>query len=302
MKLKPLSFIIPALIASPMALAEPVLYGKANVSAQFADEGDDAKLELKSNASRLGVKGSEKIEGSSVEVIYQMEFEVQVDDGEDTFSQRNIFIGLKGDFGTVKAGKFDSPLKVAQNKIDLFNDLEGDIKNMITINDNRPSNIVSYTTPEANGFSASAAIIASEDEEVDNGLSLSLQYTLDALYLAAAFDSGVEGEDEEAMRFVAQYELGDLTLGGLVESHDDNGESTDGWLLSAQYDIDNWALKAQFGQSDIKEEDADTISLGADYKVSKAFKYFFYYTKNQFVEEGADLDGDYLGAGAELKF
>jgi predicted porin len=302
MKLKPLSLILPALIASPLALSEPLLYGKANVSAQLADEGDGSKLELKSNASRLGVKGSEKLEETGLEVIYQMEFEVQVDDGDETFKQRNIFIGLKGGFGTVKAGKFDSPLKVAQNKVDLFNDLEGDIKNMITVNDNRPSNIVSYTTPKANGFSASAAIIASEDEDVDNGASVAVQYTLNDLYLAAAFDSGVEGEEEEALRFVAQYSVGDFTLGGLIESHDDNGESTDGWMLSAKYKIDDWALKAQFGQSDIKEEDADTLSLGADYKLSKTFKTFFYYTKNQFVEEGADVDGDYLGAGVELKF
>ena len=54
--------------------------------------------------------------------------------------------GIKGSFGTVWAGKHDTPTKLAQGKIDLFNDLEGDIKNTFE-GENRVSNIVAYSSP-----------------------------------------------------------------------------------------------------------------------------------------------------------
>ena len=37
---------------------------------------------------------------------------------------------MKGSFGTLKLGTHDTPLKLAQLKADLFNDLKGDIKNI----------------------------------------------------------------------------------------------------------------------------------------------------------------------------
>lgn len=302
MKIKLLPLAVAALIATP-AFAEPTLYGKANVSYQLADDGSDSVTELVSNASRIGVKGSEKLEGGSLEVIYQAEFQVDFADGSEgdsPFSQRNIYIGLKGDFGTVKAGKFDSPLKVSQNKIDLFNDLAGDIKHMVTVNDNRPSNVVQYTTPTASGFSGSLAVINSEDEAVDDGFSGLVSYTLDDLYVSVARDEGVEEQDSNATRVVGQYSMGDIQLGALYEAYEAaDADSENGWLVSAKYKLDAWALKLQAGQSDIKEAGGQTVSLGADRKLSKAAKLFFYYTAQ---ESDVGTDDNYLGAGVELKF
>ncbi|MBU2984934.1 porin [Saccharophagus degradans] len=302
MKIKLLPLAVAALIATP-AFAEPTLYGKANVAYQFADDGSDSVTELVSNASRIGVKGSEKLEGSNLEVIYQAEFQVDFadgDEGDSPFSQRNIFVGLKGDFGTVKAGKFDTPLKVSQNKIDLFNDLAGDIKHMVTVNDNRPGNVVQYSTPTASGFSGSFAIINSEDADVDNGLSGSVSYTQDALYVSLARDENVEAEDTNATRLVGQYSMGDIQLGALYEAYEAAGaDSENGWLVSAKYKLDAWALKLQAGQSDINEAGGQTVSVGADRKLSKAAKLFFYYTAQ---ESDAGTDDNFLGAGVEVKF
>jgi hypothetical protein len=43
----------------------------------------------------------------------------------------------------------------------LFNDLEGDLKNTFE-GENRLSNIIAYTTPPNNGFSATIAMIPAE--------------------------------------------------------------------------------------------------------------------------------------------
>ncbi|MFT5483563.1 MAG: putative porin, partial [Halieaceae bacterium] len=99
------------------------LYGKVNVSVV---NGED-QWELNSNASRMGVKGKTEI-SDGLYAIYKAEFEMCVDDGDckgQTLTQRNIIGGIQGKYGTLWAGKHDTPTKIAQNKIDLFNDLNG---------------------------------------------------------------------------------------------------------------------------------------------------------------------------------
>ncbi|WP_444935983.1 porin [Microbulbifer sp. JMSA004] len=283
-------------------------YGKANVTFQAADEGDDSVTDVQSNASRLGVKGEIALT-EGVKGIYRMEYEVDMDgDADDTFSQRNIYAGLEGGFGQLIAGKFDTPLKVAQKKVDLFNDLEGDIKSLITNSDNREEDALQYTTPSFGGFKASAAFISNKEEVIDdvtgeernNGVSMSVAYDNNGVYLAYAMDQDVEDQDVDVHRFVAQYNIGPVQVGALFEEQDtDDGETVDGWMSSVAYKLDQWTLKAQYGQSDIKEEGGETFSLGADYKFNSAAKIFGFYT-----DETADDDYDrsYAGIGVEYKF
>lgn len=293
-----------AAVASLPAFAEPTLYGKANVSLENASQGDDSALVLQSNASRIGIKGSEKLDDTGLVAFYKFEYETFIDDGDKsgkTFSQRNIYVGLKGNFGGVQAGMFDTPFKLAQKKVDLFNDLRGDIKNIITNSDNRSANSVSYFTPSTlGGFKANMAYIASEDPEGSDAVSLSVAYETNGFYIAAAMDSGVESESTDATRLVGQYNLNSLQLGLLYETEEnDNADSTSGWVASVKYGIDKVSLKAQYGSSDIQEEGGESLSLGIDYKMSKTFKTFAFFTNEK---SDAGTENDYLGVGAELKF
>lgn len=291
---------VAAFLFSSWAFAELDFYGKANVSFQNSDDGSGSTTEVRSNASRVGVKGSEDID-ENLKAIFQLEFETSPDDGDSsgqTFTQRNIYVGLQGNFGTVKAGKFDSPFKESQNKVDLFNDLEGDIANMITVNDNRPSNVVAYVSPEA-PIVAYIAYISSEDPDVDNGISASVSFTHENLYVAVAADQDVEAEGADAVRGVVQYTLGDLQLGGLVEESDDGSGAENAYFVSAQYILDKWALKAQYGTSDIDEIGGESVSVGADYTFSKPVKVFGFITA---LESDEGSDESYTGVGIEYKF
>ncbi|WKD51339.1 porin [Microbulbifer spongiae] len=295
-------------------------YGKANVTLQSFDEGDGSATDVQSNASRLGVKGEIALT-ESIKGIYRMEYEVDMDgDAEDTFSQRNIYAGLEGGFGQVIAGKFDTPLKVAQKKVDLFNDLEGDIKSLITKSDNREADSFQYTTPSFAGFKASAAYFSHKDAVIgyevigldeagdeilreitrENGVSVSIAYDNNGVYLAYAVDQDVEENDRDVQRFVAQYNIGPLQVGALFEDQEKaDGSRQEGWMGSVAYKIEPWTLKAQYGQSDIVKEDGKTYSLGVDYKFSSAAKVFGFYT-DESAEAG--YDRNYAGIGAEYKF
>ena len=287
------------------------VYGKVNVSLVNADDGSNDEWKLNSNASRLGVKGKSEI-AEGLTLVYKAEFEVCVDDGDckgQTFTQRNIMAGIKGSFGTVWAGKHDTPTKLAQSKIDLFNDLEGDIKNTFE-GENRVSNIVAYSSPEINGFSSTVAMIPGEDAENDNGgladgVSYSVSYKQDDLYLALAGDQDVDGQD--LMRAVAQYKVDALKLGFMYQQNEDNLNSKDesGYFISAAYKIDKTTLKAQYGliEDDIDGDEEQTLSLGADYKMAKNTKVFVFYTDNTDSEVGsADKEDTSFGVGMEHKF
>jgi predicted porin len=314
------------------AVADVVVYGKANVSVQNADEAamDDSRVELVSNASRIGVKGGEEV-NSSLKVIYQFEYQTEVDDGTNgsqTFGQRNIYLGLQGSAGTIMGGHFDTPTKVAQEKIDLFNDLEGDIT-FIFKGENRVSNIVQYVTPSFGGFAASVAYASEERDGVFSqtsssqcpltpasqctttaGTSASFSYTSPTFYAALAADKDVEYEGVDLLRAVARLTLGPVQLGALFEQYENeiSGADEDGALVSALWNVtDKWALKGQYGQSDVKMIDGESASIGLDYKMTKAATLFSYITKVEgeaiLIAPAAPLrDDTYVGAGVDFKF
>ncbi len=298
------------------AMADVVVYGKANVSIQNADEADDTQLEVVSNASRIGVKGGEDI-SSGLKAIYQFEYQTEVDDGaggssNQTFTQRNIFVGLQGSAGTIIAGKFDTPTKTAQEKIDLFNDLEGDI-NYIVSGETRASNIVQYTTPAAWGpFAVNVATVAAENQANDDGTAVSLTYTTPGVYLAVASEQDVSLQETDITRLVGRFTFGAVQLGALYElaSADVLGTDvdTDAFIVSAKFNAtDKFALKAQYGDAgeDLADFDADAtqLNVGFDYVLSKNTTLFGYYTQEQYEEDSVEeQDDNWVGVGIDLKF
>jgi predicted porin len=274
------------------------LYGKINVAVVNSDNGSTDTWKLNSNASRIGLKGSSQI-SEGLSVFYKTEFEVCVDDGDckgNTLGQRNIFAGIKGQYGSLLAGKNDTPTKQAQKKIDLFNDSVGDIKKTFA-GENRMSNIIAYTTPKYGNFSASYAIMPSEAD--DGGLadskSYSVNYKKDGLYFAVAADSNVK--DADILRIVSQYKLDAWKLGFMYQENDTTNES--GYFTSAAYKSDNITYKAQYGnnENDTEGSDKTTLSLGADFKLAKNTKSFVFFTDNE-----SSSSTKTFGLGLEHKF
>jgi predicted porin len=301
-----LSCLVPA-----SAWAEVNLYGRANVSLEQVEKGQESFHSLESNASRIGLKGTEKIADAGIEAVYKIEYEAYVDDGDDgkenALKQRDIYVGVKGEYGTVIAGNFDTPLKTSQNKVDLFNDLRGDINKFITTNDLRAKNSVMYSTPKfAGGFTGYVDVISSEADGVDDGSSLALAYDSSVFYAALAYDTNVAAVDTEALRLVGQLTLGSFQFGALFDQNTDAKDNeTEGWIVSAQYSLAQWAFKAQYGQSDIRQ-DGDVVSLGVDYKLSKTTKVYGFFTTEQadatLTPKKAEIDNSYAGVGLEMNF
>lgn len=169
------AFVIPGI-----AHADVKVYGRLNVgfdtqkdelgltsgngtasSAQAAGSVKYAKntwsVHDQNNSSRLGFKGDTDLGIADLKAIFQLEYGVNPFGSESvgggstaqgTFTQRNIFVGLQGGFGTIKAGRFDTPLKLAGEKVDQFNDQGiGDDTNLMS-GESRINNIIQYSTPK----------------------------------------------------------------------------------------------------------------------------------------------------------
>ena len=287
------------LATAPFATANgPIdgkLYGKINASVVNTDSGSEDTWKLNSNASRIGLKGSTQV-SEGLTVFYKTEFQVDVDGDGDVFKQRNIFAGVKGSFGSVLAGKNDTPTKLAQKKIDLFNDLEGDIKKTFA-GENRMSNIIAYTTPKYGNFSATYAVMPSEGDNgsLSDATSYSVSYSRDDLYVAVATDSDVKGAD--LLRVVSQYKVDAWQLGLMYQENDTTNES--GYFASAAYKSNNITYKAQYGsnENDTDGSDKTTLSVGADLKLAKNTKTFVFFTDNE-----SSSSTKTFGLGLEHKF
>ncbi|MEZ7206628.1 porin [Pseudoalteromonas sp. DY56-GL79] len=290
------------------ANAEVDVYGKANVSVQSSDDGAGSVTEIKSNASRFGFKGSEKLD-SGLEVIYKLEFQVDVSDADskgdkDNITARNQYVGLKGNFGEVVIGRNDTALKQSQGKLDQFNDLEGDIK-VLFKGENRLGDSISYKSPSFNGFRVLGSFIAEDSEEGENGFSTALTYgdaglKESAIYAAIAADSEVNGND--MVRFTVQGKVADFKLGAMYQTQEkvDGSAEADGYLLNAAYKLGNTTLKAQYQVIDFDAGDkVDGVSVGVDYKLAKNAKVYGFYST---FDADNQVEKDYLGLGIEYKF
>ena len=336
MKIRMLPLAIASAMAAPgvVLAAGPTVYGKLNVAYGMSDvdygyESIDPnsadRWDLTSYDSRVGVSGDAAI-NDSLSAIYQIEWGVNVAGDEADMSQRDRFVGLKGGFGTVRVGKFDTPLKKAQGKIDLFGDTSGDIK-YVLVGENRVNNILQYSSPDMGGLQANVAFMPGEEYETEtdgdakdgpaDAFSLSLTYTMDGIYAAVAHDSEVSSRayesigtdfdldrtaaaDMDVTRLVAVVNLDAFQVGALyqmAETSDadvDGDVEQDGYVLSASFKIDAVKLKAQWGASTISDNDADVdtdaelLALGADYGLSKQTNLYVHYTMASYEE---DTDG-----------
>lgn len=222
--------------------AAPTLYGKLNISLDQVSNKDfteDKVTEVNSNASRIGVKGEEKIT-DSLSAVYLAEWEVSGDDDVDTLKARNRFAGLKfANVGTLKAGHYDSYFKTAAGgEQDIFNDLYADMKSAVH-GEERLKNVVGFETDPSllgglqfnimlqQGEGSASAYTEEERDGLGDGVSTSVTYENDDMGLAVALagNFGVPGDykalglkdvESDAVRLTGSLDFSNMGMKGFV--------------------------------------------------------------------------------------
>jgi predicted porin len=138
-----------------------------------------------SSGSRFGLRGSEDL-GGGLSAIFNLQSGINLDDG--TLGQggvmfgRTAYVGLQGNFGSVKLGRIDSALYQSTWYYDPLQDaLGGAYTRVVTLSSTfrRNNNTIDYTTPNINGFTGQANYSFGE---VAGNESSGRQYSASASY------------------------------------------------------------------------------------------------------------------------
>ncbi len=154
--------------AAQAQIANIRLYGTLNLDFEFvsgkqADGTNPTVNRVSSNSSRLGVRGSEYL-GRGQVAIFQIESSVQADTGGSALAGRETFVGLQGDWGILKLGRFLTPyddvLPIFGNAPTLTTSVlstaaiwaQGPLSKVQGGFDARLGNSIRYETPPLGGF------------------------------------------------------------------------------------------------------------------------------------------------------
>lgn len=254
----------------------PIVYGKAHVSFGTLEKKVNGTTtvdnwQARSHASRFGIKGERDL-GNGLAATYKFEWQVDYEQSTDAaLDRRNMYVGIKGNFGEFRMGRHDTPLKMSQGTFDQFNDTDADIKNAGDEDgENRLDNILAYLGKSVN-VSYAIAVAPGEDNagtNVNDGpadtVSASVSYQNGPVYLAVAHDSyanAANAAEDSLTRFVATYKFNGMQLGLLAQSGveaADTASAKEDWLgLSFNAKLGSKGkLKAQY----ITVEDKQTSS------------------------------------------
>lgn len=319
--------VLAAISGAAQAQSSVTIYGvvdmafqaesRAGVRTYAIDSGEQA-------GSRIGFKGSEDL-GGGLKAIFNLEAGILADSGASqnglTFG-RQSWVGLTGDFGTVKAGRQYTPQFYFYDAVDPF-DLgftsghagastsTGGVFGFLTGNTAwRVNNSVSYQSANIEGFSAMALYGAGEvagDNSAGRSVGISGQYAAGPLYVGAVYykqnDAISKANALKTALFGATYDFGVVkaAFGYATEKSDDSVINTKGYTFGATVPVtpaDSILATAARLKDDHANGNSTQLALGATHALSKRTNF---YTSVSRVTNNAGVDGGGLAGKAGAK-
>lgn len=189
------SLLALALVAGFAQANETTLYGRVTGEAgvvKAAKEGSKATANL-GGVVRFGIKGNEDL-NAGLKAIYQMEFNYNFGDDKARGQLSEIrqgYVGLKGDFGTLKLGKQSTVHGLFTGKADYSNSYGA----FFNQGHNRLAKAISYATPDMGGVTVAGAIVldgagkvvSEADSKAVRAYEVGVQYAANGLEAAATY-------------------------------------------------------------------------------------------------------------------
>lgn len=170
--------ILAALTVPAAAMADVTLYGimKGGMNykqTKLAGVKDGSTTNVRDYGSRIGFRGNEDL-GNGLKAIWQVEQTVSLAGNTTTgWSNRESFMGLTGDFGTLRIGNlrnyFDSDMRQTDAwEYDAGLDWATGLK-MYNRHTRRHGSAIRYDSPNFSGFEAALQYISSDNENEEVG-------------------------------------------------------------------------------------------------------------------------------------
>ncbi len=327
-----------ALVLAAAAQAETTLYGSARLGVSYTDLDKNFRgveypngnfSDVKNEASRLGVKGSEDL-GGGLSAIYQYEFGVNADGSNDgsgnPLGQRLSWVGLKGGFGSVTLGRQWSPYYNAVGLGDVWNSDDTALSYYALGIPHRISNALIYASPSFSGLGVSGAIVVdgqgndlggvAEKKDGIDMYDVAVSYVNGPLTLGAAY-RGCEsvgcGEggrqpnstvdrigfpaDSSVWGVAGSYEFGGVFKLIATFQRADLGEidaEPMAYDLTGEYKIGNGIARAAWGRVDLDDDGVDDDQhdiwkVGYQHDLSRRTRLWFEYVDSEFATGGGNV-------------
>ena len=234
-------------------------YGSLRV--QYANRekgGVDNDSSVEAESSRLGVRGDVDL-GGGLEAFYG--FEWNLGDPENNgggLKTRQHHVGLKGDWGSIWLGAFDSVIVRFGGfaTTDILDQFSGELEPRY-----RTKNAIAYVSPDLNGFNFGIEVQANDGDNVEGPPAVNID----------------DGNDFDSIGVGVGYSIGGLSFSGAYLQDQDeitnaNGDPDDSgkYALGIGYIQDNWTVAAMYGSKE-KDGGVDSpfLSLAAGVSIDK---------------------------------
>ncbi len=277
------------------------------------DDGSEAAIPGQGGASMLGVTGAHDLD-DNLSALYKINFSIQADD-DGGFADRDQFIGLKGNFGTLLMGRMNTPYKSSTVKWDpflaTFMQARGS-NGMSNLHNGYADNVIAY----ANKINEARIVLALNIDETndndgdnngDHGIHGSINTALsDSFDLAAAFMRASGDDAGTAIKIGVKWRGDDLSAVAQFETlNEDIGDQNNLYLnLVKQLGQGASAAIALGSQADKSSANNDGTYLALGYN-KMINEYASWHGGIVFMDEGdipAGENASQLGAGVRLQF
>jgi predicted porin len=248
--------VLAAVAGTAQAQSSVTVYGVLDMAIQNENNGGNAGSKTALDAgeqagSRLGFKGTEDL-GGGLKAIFALEMGILADTGASqgglSFG-RQAWVGLEGDFGTVKMGRQYTPQFYFFDAVDPF-DLgftsgsagastsTGGVFGFLSNSAWRVNNSVSYQSKDISGFSARALYGFGEvagNNSANRSVGISGQYAAGPVYVGAVYykQNDVAGNGVKSVLVGGTYNFGvaKAAVGYSKDTSDTNSVDQKGYMI-----------------------------------------------------------------------
>jgi len=303
-----LATVVAAAAGSACAQSNVTIYGLFDVGGQLEDSSAGKTVKVVSggrSGSRLGFRGSEDL-GGGLSAIWVGESGLNLDTGGlgqgGRFFGRQVYVGLKGGFGTLVAGRV-ATFGAGTGNFDMFGEVDplatafgiaGVGSTMSSATGLRVDNTILYQTPDIQGFQAGVlhSLQAVNNEVPGRGNNMYLtglgaKYAGGPLYAAVTYEQAnnpTGGKDEKHLQVGAAWDFKVIRLHaayaretGLFStdlniSGTKNGAGAKAWMAGITAPVGNGIIRSSYQKRDGEEVGGENRDLRV---ISLAYEYFF---------------------------
>jgi predicted porin len=288
------SFVVPAAMAQT---ANPVtVYGRVYITVESVEAKGGTTpgtqlVRMRDQSSLLGVRGEEDL-GGGLKAFFQLETGFNPEQPSGTFAGRNSGVGLRGTWGSVMAGRWDTPFKQTMvGSVDPWTDLQiGDITGAAIRQGDfsiRASNIVQYWSPTFANTQVKLMWVPNETRTAQANPSMyggAITWGRGDASLSYAYEKHREmvdqattpDVDEEGHGISGEYRFGPVKLSGQYGEYARTGSTKQkSYQVGAQWYIGKHQLIATYSASkdggavNGAQPECDLAALGYRYNFSR---------------------------------